>query len=62
MQSSEDFGATFQAFMKQMAKEGPSEEPVLRRRLREHFGCDAARLPILSESFALYDHPNLHLA
>jgi hypothetical protein len=37
-------------------------EPRLFRRLREHFGCDPAALPVVEQSYEAYDRPNLHLA
>lgn len=49
--------------------EDPSKPapPVLDRRffvhrLREHFGTEPKALPVISESFAGYDHPNVHIA
>jgi hypothetical protein len=46
---------------------GFTGEPVippsaLLQRLREHFGQDPARLPVIKQHFALYERPNLHLA
>jgi hypothetical protein len=57
-----DFGASFKGFMEQMARQAPSEEPELRRRAKEHFGRDVSKLPVVSERFFRYDHPNVHLA
>jgi hypothetical protein len=37
-------------------------EPAPLRRLRGHFGCEPATLPVLEQSFELYERPNLHLA
>ncbi len=55
--------ASFKGFMDQVvAQAPPPDEPVFRRRLREHFGTDPAALPIVAESFERSDHPNLHLA
>lgn len=36
-------------------------EPVLLARLRAHFACDPASLPVVEQDFAIYDRPNLHL-
>ena len=58
----EDFGASFQGFMKQMAREAPTEEPVFLQRLRAHFEQDPALLPIVSETFAQHEHPSIQLA
>jgi hypothetical protein len=60
--SADDFGKAFQAFMRQMAGQTPSTEAAVLDRFRKHFGCDPATLPVLSETFDKYDHPNLHLA
>ena len=60
--SAQDFGATFQDFMRQMSAQSPKEEPVFLRKLREHFGTSPAELPIISDSVPDHDHPNLQLA
>ena len=60
--SPNEFGASFKGFLDQMTAAAPVEEPVFRRRVREHFGCDPTELPTLSERFPLYDHANLHQA
>jgi AAA+ superfamily predicted ATPase len=60
--SPKDFGASFKGFMEQMARESPGEEPFFRRRLREHFGSDPAKLAIVTEKVSDANHPNLHLA
>jgi AAA+ superfamily predicted ATPase len=56
------FGASFQTFMERMAAQAPTEEPEIRRRIREHFGTDPAGLPVVAEQFARHEHVNLHLA
>jgi hypothetical protein len=60
--SAKQFGASFKGFLDQMAKQAPDEEPPFLARLREHFGCDPATLPIVSETFDRNEHPNLHTA
>jgi ATP-dependent 26S proteasome regulatory subunit len=60
--SPKDFGASFKGFLEQMSAAAPAEEPVFRRRLREHFEQDPNHLPTLTEKFATYDHANLHIA
>ena len=60
--STEEFGASFQAFMRQMAAQGTVEEPFFRKRLADHFGADPSKLPVVTETFERHDHPNLHLA
>jgi ATP-dependent 26S proteasome regulatory subunit len=62
MVSAGDFGSSFKAFMDQMAAQRPSEEPFFLRRLREHFEKDPTTLPIVSEKFEKYEHPNVHVA
>jgi hypothetical protein len=59
----EEFGASFQGFLEQMnAHRKPADAPFFVRKLHEHFGAEPAKLPILSETFAKHEHPNLHLA
>jgi cell division protease FtsH len=36
--------------------------PALLHRLRCHFDCDPARLPVIEQNLAFYERPNLHLA
>ena len=45
-----------------MSAAAPAEEPVFRRRLLDHFGCEPNELTTLSEKFPAYDHANLHSA
>jgi hypothetical protein len=59
----EEFGASFQGFLEQMsAHRKPPDAPFFVRKLHDHFSAEPAQLPILSESFAKHEHPNLHLA
>jgi ATPase family associated with various cellular activities (AAA) len=57
-----DFGASFKGFLDQMSAAAPVEEPIFRRRLRDHFGCEPNELPTLSEKYPTHDHANLHAA
>src|SRR5207248_1504062 len=57
-----DFGASFKGFLEQMASQGPAHEAVFVSRLREHFAQEPTTLPVVSEAFETYDHPNVHLA
>jgi hypothetical protein len=57
-----DFGASFKGFLDQMSAAAPTEEPIFRRRLREHFGCEPNELQTLSEKFPPHDHANVHSA
>jgi hypothetical protein len=43
-------------------KKRAKAEPILLRKLRQHFGVDPATLPVLEQQFALFERPNLHLA
>jgi ATPase family associated with various cellular activities (AAA) len=60
--SPQDFGASFKGFLDQMSAAAPVEEPIFRRRLRDHFECEPNELPTLSEKFPTYDHANVHSA
>src|SRR5205823_3255508 len=47
--------------------ENPSDgqavaEPSLLQRLRTHFGCEPAALPVLEQHYEPHERPNLHLA
>lgn len=57
-----DFGASFKGFLDQMSAAAPAEEPVFRRRLREHFEQEPNQLPTLTEKFSTHDHANVHTA
>jgi hypothetical protein len=59
----EDFGTSFKGFLDQMrSQKTPEEAPFFVRKLRDHFGVEPSGLPVVSDSFAPYDHPNVHLA
>ncbi len=45
-----------------MGNKNHSAKAGLLRRLRKHLGADPAMLPVLEQTFALYERPNLHLA
>ena len=60
--SPQAFGASFKGFLDQMSTAAPAEEPIFRRRLRDHFDCEPTELAILSEKFPPYDHANLQQA
>src|SRR5215471_2767068 len=57
-----EFGASFKGFLDQMNAAAPAEEPVFRRRLREHFDCEPTELAVLGEKFPAYDHANVQQA
>ena len=59
----EEFGVSFKDFLDQMRTQNtPEDVPFFVRKLREHFAANPAGLPIVSESFPLYEQANLHLA
>jgi hypothetical protein len=60
--SPQDFGASFKGFLDHMSAAAPLEEPIFRRRLRDHFEREPNELPTLSEKFPAYDHANLNSA
>jgi ATPase family associated with various cellular activities (AAA) len=60
--SAEDFSASFKGFLDQMSAAAPAEEPLFRRRLREHFEREPNELPTLTDTFPPHDHANLHTA
>jgi len=60
--TAKEFGASFKGFLEQMASQGPAEDPVFVRRLRNHFQSGPATLPVVTEAFKSYDHPNVHTA
>ena len=43
-------------------RNAPEPESAVRRRLREHFGCDPGELPIVSRPLAGWDRPNFQVA
>lgn len=56
------FGAAFLAFMEAVARAaGPSRSPLLDR-IRAHLGGDVTSLPVMSESFDPFEHPNVQVA
>jgi ATPase family associated with various cellular activities (AAA) len=57
------FGQLFQAFMEQMTRASlAAQRSALRDRLDRHLGTDSAALPVISDSFAAYDHVNVQVA
>jgi hypothetical protein len=60
--SPNDFGESFKGFLDQMSAAAPAEEPVFRRRLKDHFECEPNELPTLIEKFPAHDHANVHSA
>lgn len=60
--SAKEFGESFRSFLEQMNAQAPVEEPLLLRRLRDHFEGELSKYPVVAEEFKVSDHPNLHLA
>ncbi len=59
----DEFGASFKDFIDQMrSQKKPEEAPFFVRKLRDHFGTDPSKLPVVGEPILAYDHPNLHSA
>jgi cell division protease FtsH len=57
------FAAQFQAFMSAMSDLLPPAEPSpLLRRLTDHLGVAPQGLPMVVESYAAYEHPNIQAA
>jgi hypothetical protein len=57
------FGRLFQKFMEQMTYASlATHRSALRDRLDRHLGTDSAALPVISNSFAAYDHVNVQVA
>jgi cell division protease FtsH len=59
----DQFGRLFQKFMEQMTYASlATHRSALRDRLDRHLGTDSAALPVVSDSFAAYDHVNVQVA
>jgi hypothetical protein len=59
----EEFGASFKGFLDHLStSKKPQDEPFFVNKLRAHFGAAVASLPVVTQSFAEPDHPNLHVA
>ena len=57
------FGSTFTRFMEAMSQAvGATAPSPIRERLDDHMGDDSSILPVVSEGYAAYDHPNLQVA
>ncbi|MFN8513085.1 MAG: AAA family ATPase [Thermomicrobiales bacterium] len=56
------FGTAFKAFMDAVvAAASPPTSPLLER-LRAHLGTDPTQLPVVSEEFDVFEHPNVQVA
>lgn len=57
-----DFASSFKDFMDTMNSQQVSEDPPFFKRIKMHFGQNPTELPIVSDEFPRYEHPNVHLA
>ncbi len=58
-----NFAATFQRFMEQMSRLAFAEAASpLKDLLDRHIGADVETIPVITESFAAYDHVNVQVA
>ena len=57
-----DFGPVFRDFLQQALAQGSPAEPFFQARLTAHLGVSPIGLAIVSETFALHDHPNVQMA
>lgn len=58
----EAFGRTFAAFLEHVVRRAPSTDAPLVARLRDHLGADPLGLPIITATFAPFEHPDVQLA
>ncbi|MEY2514233.1 MAG: hypothetical protein QOJ89_1591 [bacterium] len=58
----EELAGSIQRLVEWAERHAPQPEPAVRVRLREHFGCDPAELPVVSRPLEPWDRPNLQVA
>jgi DNA polymerase III delta prime subunit len=58
----ERFGAIFQQFMQTVQNSATPQESPLLDRMQAHMGSDTASLPVMSEEYDTFEHPNIQLA
>jgi DNA polymerase III delta prime subunit len=56
------FGASYQAFMEAVHNAAAPRESPLLERIRNHLGSDIATLPVITEEYDGFEHPNIQLA
>jgi cell division protease FtsH len=57
------FATTFQRFMEHMSQAAASENASpFREEIARHVGGDVSTMPVVVETFAAYDHPNVQVA
>ncbi|MCG5473032.1 ATP-binding protein [Micromonospora sp. LAH09] len=58
-----DFARQFRAFMTAVSRLAPAEKPsALRQQLESHLGREPDGLPVLTDSFPVFEHPNVQVA
>jgi len=60
--STQEFASSFKRFIDAMNAEAAKETSPLLERLRAHLGGEPGRIPIVSEDFDNYEHPNVQVA
>jgi hypothetical protein len=60
--STQEFASSFKRFIDAMNAEAAKEASPLLERLRTHLGGDPGRMPIVSEDYDNYEHPNVQVA
>lgn len=60
--STKVFGTLFRKFLEKTVAESSPEDSEFVRIFSSHFQTDPAKLPVITEEFPKYDHPNLHKA
>lgn len=58
----EQFGSAFKAFMDAVVREARPPAGPLLDRIRDHLGADPAQLPVTTEEYDRFEHPNLQVA
>ncbi len=56
------FGTAFKAFMEAVAREARPPSGPLFDRIHDHLGTDPAQLPVTTEEYDRFEHPNLQVA
>ena len=60
--TTQEFATSFKRFIDAMNMEAAKETSPLLERLREHLGGDPGRMPIVTEDFDNFEHPNVQMA
>ena len=60
--ATKEFASSFKRFIDAMNAEAAKETSPLLERLRAHLGGDPGRMPIVSEDYDNYEHPNVQVA